>query len=158
MSSLPPKAAADRAHDEAHLGDRLRDDARQHMAVMRDVLIGRYDRDDAVVIDVSKAGLRLEIGVLDRLRRVGFLDDQVAFGEAFLGIADADRNVLGEIVGRVVVQYRRARLHRFVRIEDGGQWLIVDLDGGQRALGNQGRFRRRPLQPPRRHSAPCRAP
>ena len=37
---LAAKAAADRAHDEAHLGDRLRNDARQHVAVMRDVLVG----------------------------------------------------------------------------------------------------------------------
>ena len=122
------EAAANRAHDEAHLGDRLRDDARQHMAVMRDVLVGRYDRHDAVVIDVGKAGFRLEIGVLDRLRRVGFLDDQIAFGEALLNIADADRDVLGEIVRRVVVQDRRARPHRLVRIEDRGQRLVFDLD------------------------------
>ena len=91
------------------------------MAVMGDVLVGRDDGDDVVVIEVGEPGLRLEIGVLDGLRRIILLDHQIGFGKAFLDVADADRDVLGDIVRRVVVQYGSARPHRFVRIENRGQ-------------------------------------
>ena len=92
---------------------------------------------DVVVIDVSEAGFRLEISVLDGLRRIGLFDHQIGLGEAPLHIADPDRDVLGHVIGRVVVQHRRARLHGFVRIEHRGQRLVVDLDGSKRALGGE---------------------
>ena len=134
---LAAEAAADGAHDEAHLVDRLRDDARQHVAVVRDVLAGREDGDDAVVIDVGQAGLRLEVGVLDLLGGVDFLDDQIGFGEAPLDVADADRDVLDHVVGRVVVQHGGARPHRLVGIEHCRQRFVDDLDLGQGAPGDQ---------------------
>ena len=134
---LAAEAAADGAHDEPHLVDRLRDDARQHVAVVRDVLAGREDGDDAVVIDVGEAGLRLEIGVLDLLGGVDLLDDQIGFGEALLDVADADRDVLDDVVGRVVVQHRGAGPHRLVGIEHCRQRLVDDLDFRQRAPRDQ---------------------
>ena len=95
---LAAEAAAHRAHDEAHFADRLGDDARQHVAVMGDVLVGRDDGDDIVVVEIGEPRLRLEIGVLDGLRRIILLDHQIGFGKAFLDVADADRDVFGDIV------------------------------------------------------------
>ena len=79
-------------------------------------------------IDVGEAGLRLQIGVLDLLGGVDLLDDQVGFGEALLDIADADRDVLDDVVGRIVVQHRRAGPQRLVGIEHRRQRLVDDLD------------------------------
>ena len=79
---LAAEAAADRRHDEAHLVDRLRDDLRQHVAVMGDVLARRHDGDDAVVVDIAEPRLRLEIGVLDRLGLVILLDHEIGLREA----------------------------------------------------------------------------
>ena len=81
---LAAEAAADRAHDEAHLVDRPVDDRRQHVAVMGDVLARRQHGDDVVVIDIGKACFRLQVGVLDRLGLIGLLDDQVGVGETLL--------------------------------------------------------------------------
>ncbi len=85
------------------------------------------------MIDVGEARLGLEIGVLDCLRGVGLLDDQIGLREALGDVAHADRNVLGDIVRRVVVQHRRAGPHRLFRIEHRRQRLVDDLDRSQRA-------------------------
>src|SRR6476659_9882414 len=66
------RVTASRTHDEAHFADRLGNDARQHVAMMGNVLIGGNDRHDAVLVDIGEPCFRLEIGVLDLLRRIRF--------------------------------------------------------------------------------------
>ena len=72
--------------------------------------------------------------MLDRLGLVILLDHEIGLREALLDIALADRNVLGDVVRRVVVHDRRARLHRRERIEHRRQRLVDHLDLRQRAL------------------------
>ena len=52
-------------------------------------------------------------------------------GQVALRVAVAERHVV-----RLVVDDRRAGLHALARVEDGGQLLVLDLDQGQRALGD----------------------
>ena len=73
--------------------------------------------------------------------------DDVGFLEAVRDIADLAVDVDVDVSARVqafVVKDRRARLHRLLGIEDGGQDLIVDLDqpcgcfGGGLGFGDDG--------------------
>lgn len=125
---LAAETATDRTHDEANFTYRLGDDARQHVAMVSDILIRRNDRHHAVVVDIGEPGFRLEVSMLDRLRRICFLDHQIAFGEAFLGIADTDRNMFGDVIRCVVVQHRCPGAQRFLRIENGRQRRVNNID------------------------------
>ena len=104
------ETAADRAHDEAHFVDRPGEDMGQHVAVVGDVLTRRHHDQHVVGIDIGKAGLWLEIGVLDLLGAIGFLKNEIGLGKAFGDVALADRDVLDDVVGRVVMQDRGAGL------------------------------------------------
>ena len=80
--------------------------------------------------------------MLDRLRRIGLFDDEVGLGKSLFDVADADRNVLGDVVGGVIVQCRRTGAHGLVGIEHRRQSVIDDLDRGDRARSNKRIFRR----------------
>ena len=61
--------------------------------------------------------------MFDRLGFVILLDHEIGTREALLDVALADRNVLGDVILRVVVHHRRALLHRRERIEYRGSGL-----------------------------------
>ena len=96
---LAAEAATNGAHDEPHLVDRLGQNARQHVPVMRDVLVGGEDRHHAVVVDIGEPGLGLQVGMLDGLRGVVVLDDEIARRQRRLGVAFADGMCLVTLSG-----------------------------------------------------------
>ena len=98
---------------------------------------------------ICDAGLRLDIALMHRLGVERLLDDDVGFREPLRRIADRQFVALDD-VGRlfrvrplhalgtqVIVQDRRAGLHRLDRVDDVRQHLVFDLDQFQRLLGDR---------------------
>ena len=70
--------------------------------------------------------------------------DDVGLGEAGLDVADVAVQLgddvalgVGDVQAGIVVQQRRAGLHRLLGVEHGGQQFVVDLDQRERRLGRR---------------------
>jgi hypothetical protein len=63
------------------------------------------------------------------------LDDDVGLSERLLDIPMLVTGVQRDIVLQRRVELGRAFLHRLFRIDDRGQWLVLDLDGSSRVIG-----------------------
>jgi len=94
--------------------------------------------------------MRLDIGLMHRLRRVAALDHQFRLAEPGLGVALREADALGDVrrgggLGldaggiEVVVQQGRVRRHRGLDVDDVGQHLVLDLDEIDRLGGDEGR-------------------
>ena len=102
----------------------------------------------AAVVDVDEHCLRLDVALVDALRHVGVLDDQIGLGEATLQVAFFEKGfVVG--IGRlrhllreadvgveVGMQYRRVVLERCERFKHCRQFFVLDLNHLERALGD----------------------
>ena len=103
--------------------------------------------DLVVLVAVGDAALGLDIALVHRLGIVFALDHHIGFGEAGLHVAhpevepldDVGRRIPGALdalAAQMVVQDRRARLHRLDRVDHMRQQLVLDLDQLERALGD----------------------
>ena len=105
---------------------------------------------DLTVIRATRdAGLRLDIALMHRLGVERPLDDDVGFRKSLFRIADRQVVTFDDVrrlfcvwplqaLGtQVIVQDRRAGLHRLDRVDDVRQHLVFDLDQFQRFLGDR---------------------
>ena len=92
--------------------------------------------------------MRLDVGLMHRLRGVAALDDHVGFLEAGFGVAFAEGDHLGNVGGfgwlridaggeHIVVQDRCVGGHRGFHVDDVRQHLIVDMDQRESFVGNR---------------------
>ena len=85
---------------------------------------------------VGDSLVRLEMRVLNLVSEVGAIDDYVRFRETFFDVAvfalDLDEDILARALNTrvcmLVVQHRRARLHRLLGIENRGENFVIDFD------------------------------
>ena len=105
----------------------------RHVAVVFEHLGADEDVDDLAFVYPGHAGLGLQIGVVDELRRKLVLDDHVRFAESGFHIPLSDRPLTDEI--SAIVHLRGIRPQSLQRVKDAGQGFVVDLDPRQRLLG-----------------------
>ncbi len=149
---LAAEAAADLGRHRADVGDV---DAEQLGAIgaHHEMALARApDRALAVIADRDDAGMRLDIGLMHRLRRVAALDRDLGVLPAGGDVALREGDPLGDIGRRgrlgvdargeqIVVQERRARLHRLLDVDDVRQHLVLHLDQVGGLLGDRRRGR-----------------
>jgi hypothetical protein len=103
----------------------------------------RPDDHLAILAGAGERRVRLDIALVDRLRREAALDHDLRLAEARRGIALGEIEALGDVRcarrlgldpfgAQVVVQDRRAVLHRRLDVDDVRQHLVVDLDERER--------------------------
>ena len=115
---LAPEGAPGGRLDDAQLVGRHAERLGQRLVVLVDVLAARRDDQHAVVVDEGRAGIGLQVGVLDGAGRE-------PAGDAHLGRRQRGGSVTPhhlqqrEQVGAVVVELRRALGEGRVRVEDG---------------------------------------
>ncbi len=108
------------------------------LAHAEQMLRRRIHRQAAVDVALDDADTRLHIAGVRALRLVGPFEDMVRLLEAGLDIAELEYRILGDVPLAVFVQLRRTVLHGRFRIEDGFQFLVVDVDQLQRLFGDLG--------------------
>jgi len=117
-----------RCRDAEDLGD---------VAEVLDHLRGGPDHDDAVLVEPGDSCLGLQVRVVDQLRPVLALHDDVGFGERRVDVAAIDRPLRQQV--SQLVDARRALGERLRRIGDDGKLLVLDTDRllrvGERVLG-----------------------
>ena len=166
---LAAEAAADLGRRDADLADVPAEQARAVRA-HDPVALGRHpDVGLAVLRHAGDAGVRLDVALVHGLGGELALDDDVGLLEAGRDVAQHELDALGDVGGRlgrrldagrdhVLVQQRRAGLHRLDHVDDVRQHLVVDLDQLQRLLGDALRWWRRRRRPDGPRTAPSRAP
>ena len=132
---LAAEPAAHVRRDHAHLRVGHAQDLRDVAVVLHH--LGRDAQiHHAVVVVPADAGLGLQVGVVDELRRVLALDHDVGGGERRVDVAAVDAP-LGEQVP-ALVDLEGVVGERVGRLGDHGQLLVLDLDGlaglGERVL------------------------
>ena len=75
-----------------------------------------------------------------------------------VNVAAGHRPMKGDVARRFRVQLWRARRRRLLRIDDGGERLVLDVDQIERVVGLILGVSRRPRPPHRRRSGPRRSP
>ena len=129
---------------------------RQLAAHAEGIFHRRPDLNASVGFDRHGRRVRFEIALMARGNVEGVLDDQIGVTKTFLDVAFLPRQARQTVVqiggenlfrravvgGDVVMKRRRARRHRFERIEHRGQHLVVDVDQMQRFFGGIHGFRR----------------
>ncbi len=102
------------------------------------------DHQAVVGVEPADDDVRLDGGVLLARRAVLALHDEVGLLEALLDVAQLAVDVAGEVARGVldarrvglVVDHRRAPVHRVLHVEHGRQHLVLHLDAPQRLLGD----------------------
>ncbi len=147
---LAAEPAADLGRDRADLRNI---DAEQFGAIgaHHELALARApDRALAVGRHRDDAGMRLDISLVHRLRRVAALDDDIGLAEPGFGVALGEGHPLGDVrrMGRlgidalgeqIVVQQRSVGLHRLFDVDDVRQHMVVDLDQLAGFLGDRRR-------------------
>src|SRR5206468_1509749 len=133
---LDAERAADvRRHDEAQLvlgqpehprGERMHDERPHEVGPDGADTVGLPARDDPVRLDWCGAVFR---------KAEALAQHDVGLAERALGIPVHEPSMTGEVRADLVVQHRRIGLERFLRIDDGGQRFILDVDQLRRVLG-----------------------
>src|SRR5262249_10296091 len=135
VARFAAEAAADRALDDAHVGlahAQRRGDAVARVEQRLRVHIDRVLAGGGVVGDAAD---RFDRAVPLRRALKSILDDDVGLGECLLDVAALDVDDHGDVALLVVVDERRAGLHRLIGVEDARQLLPVDLDEIERLFG-----------------------
>ena len=149
---LAAEPAADLGRDRADVGDV---DAEQFGAIGADhelALARTPDRALAVGRHRDDAGMRLDIGLMHRLGRIAALDDDIGVAKPGRDVALGKADLFGDVrrmrrlrvdaLGEeIVVQQRRAGLHRLFDVDDVRQHVVFDLDQLAGLLGDRGRGR-----------------
>ena len=131
---LAAEAAADAVAVDPHGGRWEVEQGAQRATGEERRLRARAHVEVALAVEPGHRAVRFEMGVLDALGDVSRFVDEVGGREALLDVADMAMD-LGENVARGIVDARlssdvvddrRARRHRGLGIEHGGQHLVVD--------------------------------
>jgi hypothetical protein len=131
LPALSPEAAADIAGDDADAGLRnFEHIPRQHVAhAMRILHIGMQREALVVRVVSSERAARLHVLRMDAGDDVFALDDMRRRGESRIGRRFvAGLEDMADVVGVLLPDARRARLHRVLGINHRRQFLIIDLD------------------------------
>src|SRR6266404_65144 len=147
---LAAKPSTDLGGDRADVGDVAAADPRGVGADHELALARAPDLFLCVRRHRDEAGMRFDISLVNRLRRVAPLDDHFGLGKPRLHVTFGETDHLGDVrrLGRfgvdtrgqdVVVQYRRIGRHRSLDIHDVRQYLVFDLDQIERLIGDRRR-------------------
>ena len=126
---LDAERAADVLGDHLHLAlgelEMLGEQVLHHVRRLRALIDGQalFAR-----IPVGDDGARLVGDAGVAAEQEGGLDHGVGFGETFRGIADLELAFEAQIVAELGMDHRRCRIERGLRIGDGRQRFVVDLD------------------------------
>ena len=139
---LAAEAAADARLDHADAAHRQPDQRRDHAAHVEGHLGAGADDQAVVFVPPGERDVGLDVGLLHLLDAVFAFVDKGGVGQGRVHVAVVHEEVDGHVVlgvvdafgVRLVVDDRRARLHGRLRVEDGRQHLILDLDQLQRLL------------------------
>ena len=130
---LAAKAAADSRGNNPDFVHRHLQELAQIGGDQKRTLHGRHDQQFAGGQDLGIGGVRLDVRVLHHRGGHPLLEDDVGFLPALLDIAGANFEVRRQIA--LAMDFDGFRLHRFQRIENGGQGLVIHLDEPQGFLG-----------------------
>src|SRR5262249_48530556 len=114
-------------------------------------LVGRPDLDPPIPMNVNRAGAGLYVAVVGKRGAKRMLENSRRFRKPRLDIAVLPTNMrlqvmtghaFGQlrrvlILASVLVNQRRARFQRFLRIVHSRQFLILDIDQSQRLISNR---------------------
>ena len=106
------------------------------LACTEDVLGRNVDGDVVLTVHIDDADARFHIAGMDALSFIDAFENEVGIGKAFFEIAGRERRILRDVVCRVGMQLRRARLHGLLGIEHCRQFLVLDVDQIECRLGN----------------------
>jgi len=141
---LDAEAAADTRLDHAYaLGRQTNERGNDASHVIGHLRAGAHHQ-PVVLVPVGDGDMRLDRRLLHLRHAVLVLDDEISLGKTLLDVTDAGldvrRHVALDVVDapgvRFVVNDGCARLHRILRLQDGGQNLVFHLDQVKRALGD----------------------
>jgi len=138
------KAAADARLDDPDTFDGQAEHRREDAPRMERHLRARPDDQPVILVPVGDADHRLDGRLLHLRDLVLALEDVVRRGQRGIHVAQLDADGRGQVargvavckwhILRLVVDNRRAGRHRLARVQDRGQFLVLDLDQAERAL------------------------
>ena len=161
ISCLPPKPPPTRSRKRALCRAADRTGPTSAIARQKRRLRTGADIQAAVVVEPADGAMRLQMRVLHPLDGIDAFVDEVGLGEAGFDVADVAMQFgddialgVGDARGRrFVVQQRRARPHRLLGVEHGGQDFVDHLDQPASRLRRRfaGRDHRRDALPDAAH-------
>ena len=154
---LAAKTAANARLDHADALDRQVQHRGQDAPGVERHLRAGANHQPVILIPIGHCHVRLDMRLLNLGYFILGFEDVVGFGKAFFHIADVDPNLRRQVVLRVrvcevdvfrlVMQNGRARLHRFTRIQQPRQQLVLHVNQLQRLVSDLFCLRRHKCHP-----------
>ena len=147
---LAAKAAADTRLDHVHAAHwNLQDHRDLPPAMVRHLRAGA-DHQTPIRIQPADRDVRFQHAMLLPAGAELALDDKVRFEEPLVHISNLAQNVARDVARgvvdlggvRLIVNYRRARRHRLLHVEHGGEYFPLHFDQPDRLFGQRAALRR----------------